>query len=309
MADLGKFSLVKLNNTNYATWKFQMEMFLVREDLWHVVAQPKPEPETSVWQKADRKARATIGLCLEQTQYTIIKDCASAVAVWNALKAYHEKSSTTSQLSLLNRLCDTKLPEGGDVEKHLLEMDSVFERLQNCGLNLDEKLKIAMMLRSMPDSYHSFASALEARPDEEIKLEFVRSKLVDQYQKRLQREGKQVVGEQVLKTQKVNRDIVCFFCKKPGHFKKNCRKWQAAKDKQPVPGPSGNNAGSSGRSNNQPVKAKQANSNTEDNKQHTNNNLLQWSMKTIVAVSILCRLRGRIKEVSISIRNTIMPRA
>ena len=27
MADLGKFSIVKLGNSNYGTWKFQMEMW------------------------------------------------------------------------------------------------------------------------------------------------------------------------------------------------------------------------------------------------------------------------------------------
>lgn len=160
MADAGRFSLVKLNNTNYATWKFEVEMLLTREELWFAVAEEKPEPETDAWRKSDKKARATIALCVDPSQYTLIKDCTTARAVWEALKSYHEKSTTTSQLSLLIRLCDSKLQEGGDAEKHLLEMDSLFERLQNAGINLEEKLKVAMVLRSMPDSYHYLASVL-----------------------------------------------------------------------------------------------------------------------------------------------------
>lgn len=254
MADPGKFAISKLGNTNYASWKFQMEMFLIREDLWHVVADAKPEPVTDAWNKADRKARATLGLCIDESQYVLIKDSVSAKAVWDALKAYHEKSTASSQLSLLNRLCDAKLSENGDVEKHLLELDSLFERLVNAGLELAEKLKIAMVLRSMPESYHFLASALEARPDADVTMQLVRSKLMDEYHKRQERSGKSSSGEQVLKTQKVNKEKLCFFCKKPGHFKNDCRKWQSVKEKNSGEGLSGVKPGGSGQ---QPAKAKQ----------------------------------------------------
>lgn len=259
MSDPGKFAIAKLGNNNYASWKFQIEMFLIREDLWHVVEDAKPEPVSDAWRKADRKARATLGLCIEESQYVLIKDCDSAKAVWDVLKAYHEKSTASSQLSLLNRLCDAKVSETGDVEKHLLELDKLFERLANAGLELAEKLKIAMTLRSMPESYHFLASALEARPDEDITLKLVRSKLMDEYHKRLERSGKPAPGEQVLKTEKVNKERLCFFCHKPGHFKKDCRKWLALQEKNNDGEPSGGKPGRGPGGNSQHhAKAKQA---------------------------------------------------
>lgn len=151
MADPSKFSIAKLGNNNYGTWRFQMEMFLTREELWHVIAEQAPVPVTEAWNRADKKAKATIGLCIEQSQYTLIKSSTTAKEVWDALRTYHEKATITSQLSLLIRLCDTKLGESGNVEKHLLEMDALFERLEGAGLKLEEKLKIAMVLWSMPE--------------------------------------------------------------------------------------------------------------------------------------------------------------
>lgn len=251
MAEAGKFTLAKLNNNNYATWKFEIEMLLTREDRWFVVDEVKPEPETDTWRKADRKARTTIALCVEPSQYTLIRDCASARDVWDALKAYHEKSTTTSQLSLLIRLCDAKLQEGGDAEKHLLEMDTLFGRLQNVGLTLEEKLKVAMVLRSMPESYHFLASALEARPDADITMQLVKSKLLDEFHKRCERDGKGPGGEQVLKTQS---NLTCFFCKQPGHY----WKWQAMKGSQDEAGFSGSNKPNNGGQ--RKFKAKQATS-------------------------------------------------
>lgn len=257
MADPGKFAITKLGNSNYATWRFQMEMFLTREELWHVVDDDAPVPVTEAWTRADKKARATIGLCLEQSQYTLIKDCASARAVWDALRAYHEKATITSQLSLLIRLCDAKLGESGNVEKHLLDMDSLFERLEGAGLKLEEKLKIAMVLRSMPESYHFLASALEARPDADITMELIRTKLLDEYRKRQERVGKSTGDERALTTQNMSKDKVCFFCNKPGHFKRDCRKWQA--QNSGMEGTSGSSSGSKPQKGNQrQVKAKQA---------------------------------------------------
>lgn len=254
MADPSKFSIAKLGNNNYGTWRFQMEMFLTREELWHVIAEQAPVPVTEAWNRADKKAKATIGLCIEQSQYTLIKSSTTAKEVWDALRTYHEKATITSQLSLLIRLCDTKLGESGNVEKHLLEMDALFERLEGAGLKLEEKLKIAMVLRSMPESYHFLVSALEARPDADITMELIKTKLLDEYRKRQERDGSSVAGEQALKTQKVTKDKLCFFCKKPGHFKRDCRKWQAV-CKEP--------AGASGSGNKPPKtsqqqKAKQA---------------------------------------------------
>lgn len=92
------------------------------------------------------------------------------------------------------------------------------------------------------------------------KMELVRSKLVDEYHKRCERHGKAAGGEQVLKVQKVNR--TCFFCKQPGHFKKDCPKWLAVKDKQ-HDGSSGSKPGSSGRNKGQ-FKAKQVTNTARD---------------------------------------------
>lgn len=232
MADLGRFSIVKLGNNNYAAWKFQMQMFLVREELWNVVSEATPAaPIPDAWHKADKKALATIALSIEQSQYPLIKDCSTAKDMWEALKQYHEKTTAASQLSLLIRLCDAKVGEEGDVEKHLLDMDVLFEQLQSAGLVLDEKLQIAMVLRSMPESYHFLASTLEARPDQDVTMGLVRSKLLDEYRKRAERKGPPTGEEQVLKAE-ANKQKVCFFCNKPGHYKRDCRKFLALKEKR-----------------------------------------------------------------------------
>jgi len=61
MADATLLRIAKLNGNNYQTWKFKVELLLIKEDLWEVVSQDPPDPVTAAWRTKDRKARATIG--------------------------------------------------------------------------------------------------------------------------------------------------------------------------------------------------------------------------------------------------------
>lgn len=131
-----------------------MRMLLIREELWSVISDGKPEDaDDDDWKRDDQRAIATIGLCLEDSQFSIIKKKESAKEVWESLKTYHEKPNMTSRVSLLKRLCSINLIEGGDMEKHLVVLDELFERLDNVGQKLDDTLKVAMILRSLPDSF------------------------------------------------------------------------------------------------------------------------------------------------------------
>lgn len=141
MEALNKF--VQLNNHNWQTWKFRMEMLLTREDLWYVIESPKPAVNPGQWEKDDKKARATMGLCIEENQYGLIRTAASAMAFWNSLKQYHEKVTVTSRVSLLKRLCNLNLLEDGDLECHLFEIEELFDRLTQAGQELAESLKVA----------------------------------------------------------------------------------------------------------------------------------------------------------------------
>lgn len=225
-----KISFPLLNNGNYSTWKVRMEMLLTRDDYWFAVEDPKPEPVTSDWRKANQKALATIVLFLEDSQMNLVKGVTTARDAWTKLKSYHEKASMTSRVSLLKRICSLNLvegrAEGPDMERHLYELDELFDRLQCAGQVLEPSLKIAMVLRSLPDSYDVLVTALESRKDEDLTMEIVKQKLLDEWQRRTERSVSSSfgTGESALKSvAKRQEEKVCFHCRKPGHFRRNCR--------------------------------------------------------------------------------------
>uniref|UniRef100_A0A8D8AYJ9 (northern house mosquito) hypothetical protein n=1 Tax=Culex pipiens TaxID=7175 RepID=A0A8D8AYJ9_CULPI len=94
-----RFGLQKLNNDNYSSWKFKVELLLVREDMWGCVdpgTKPNAVDEAS-WKALDAKCRATIGLLLEDNQLGLIRGAATSKDTWAALKDHHHKATLTSK--------------------------------------------------------------------------------------------------------------------------------------------------------------------------------------------------------------------
>lgn len=217
-----KYLFARLNNLNYQVWKTRMEMFLKREDTWFAVEDPAPQPVTSEWTKADRKAHGAIVLYVEDSQLNLIRGATSAEETWNRLKDFHEKTTMTSRVSVLRRICSLNMAEGGNVEQHLVELEELFDRLSCAGLELEVPLKVAMIYRSLPESFGSLVTALESRPDGDQTIELVKQKLLDEYQRRSERSS--CTGENALKLQSAGRkEKVCYHCRKPGHFRRDCR--------------------------------------------------------------------------------------
>ncbi|KXJ69374.1 hypothetical protein RP20_CCG027404 [Aedes albopictus] len=225
-----KVQVPKLNGSNYSSWKFSTELLLIREDLWKFVTKPRPEEVAATenvpvnaaaveaWDSGDQRARATIGLLMESNQHGLIKQTKTAREAWDRLKDHFEKPTLTSKVSYLRSLIAKRYCEGEDMEKHVHEMEEVFERLSVAGLKLDEKLQVALVLSSLPKTFNTLTTALESRADDELTLDLVKTKLIDEVTK----QGS--FGESVLKAGSGKKVIVCHYCKKPGHKQRECRK-------------------------------------------------------------------------------------
>ncbi|XP_062710681.1 uncharacterized protein LOC134288810 [Aedes albopictus] len=172
-----KYLFSRLSNQSYPVRKKRMAMLLKREDLWSVVSEPKPEPATDGWLKRDQKALATIVLYVEDCQLNLVRDAVTATEVWKVLQDFHEKVTVTSRVALLRRICSLNMAEGGDIEKHL---------------------KIAMIYRSLPESYGGLITALESRPDADQTLQLIKQKLLDEHQRCEERS--EDVSEKAMKT-------------------------------------------------------------------------------------------------------------
>lgn len=63
-----------LTTANYSTWEFKIEIFLIKEDLFHVITEDQPNPMTGDWSKSDKNVRALINLTIHDSQIMHVKN-------------------------------------------------------------------------------------------------------------------------------------------------------------------------------------------------------------------------------------------
>ena len=217
---MDKFGIERPGSDNYESWSFQMKNLLMREEQWKFVTEEMPEPVTEVWKTKNDKAQGTISLFVGIMQQSLIQNCTTAKQIWETLKDLNQKTSLTSKVPILKRIVNMTYGDCDDMELHLHEMEDLFQRLSNTGLELGATLKVVLVHRSIPASYQALTLALESRPEVELTMEAVKRKLIDEALKRNERS---VPGESLLRAETGPKRIVCYRCDKPRHMKRDRR--------------------------------------------------------------------------------------
>lgn len=215
---------------------------LTSEDLWEVISEDQPaagaegEDATIIntWKKKDAKAKAKMGLLVDNDQLIHVKNSKSAKELWNLLKDYHQKATAHGKMFYIKSLFNKQLPENGDMEKHINSMIEELDKLAAIGKTLDDDIFISAIFNSLPPSYSILITTMESHP-EDLTVSFVKGKLLEEYRKRKLKDSENSSSENALKVTFKNDSkskSSCFFCKKFGHMKKNCRSYKAWLEKQ-----------------------------------------------------------------------------
>lgn len=174
----------KLNNTNFQNWKFKIDLLLLKEGLCDVVTNIPPAEPDSDYLKLDGQARAIIGLAIEDNQLVHIQKLGSAKQYYDALKAYHEQRTVSSPILIMKSICQLRLEEGCNAEKHITTMKNLFDQLVSQGDNISDIFIVTLILGSLPKSYDPLITAFESRPENELTIDLVTGRIIHEYRRR-----------------------------------------------------------------------------------------------------------------------------
>lgn len=216
-----------------------MELLLIKEGVWEAVNQVESSDEdtdnesssevtvilsAAELRKLDNKARALIGLMVEDDQLEFIRNETTALGSWKALKAQHEKHTHSNKVHLIRQICKLKL-EDGDVHKHMTEMNELFQKLRDINeKELSQSWNVAMLLNSLPKQYDTLITALEAREEKDLTYAFVQQKVLAEYERSIKGQRKRPEFGSVMSA--TSNDFLCHFCKMNGHFKRDCERYK-----------------------------------------------------------------------------------
>ena len=118
--------IVSLNGLNYATWRVQCQMALIRDGLWGIVNETEQAPEPDV--PADRHVKftsrrncalATIVLAVKPSLLYLFGDPEDPIVVWKKLRDQFQKKTWVNRLALRRKLHTSQLKDGESVQDHM----------------------------------------------------------------------------------------------------------------------------------------------------------------------------------------------
>ena len=239
-----KWSIDKLDGANWSTWKFQMRHLLLAKGLWEYVdgtatlADDANAQAQADFRQKSQKAFSTIVLAISTSQLYLVTSCEGPHDAWEALRTNFERDSLANKLFLKKQYFRTQMKDGTSIEKHLKDMKELTDKLAAIGAPIAEEDQVVTLLGSLPPSYATLVTALEARVDD-VSLKFVQQALIHEEQKwsssasfNRTASGRQtdtvLVGAQKKMRTGSRKQVKCYECGVLGHYRRDCPKTRSS---------------------------------------------------------------------------------
>jgi hypothetical protein len=231
---------------NWAVWKFQTRVILQSSDAWSIVdgssaipVQGQTIDETTfnrtlaAWKKNDSIAQRIIATTVEEKPLLHILNCKAAKDMWDKLIQVYEQKSETSIHMLMQQWYNLQMKSDDDIAIYVARLEDLAHRLEIMGEKIPDQMLITKLLMTLPPTYKYFISAWESTSSDQRTLANLISRLTAE-ESRMSSENPENVA---FASTKVNWNkpvlkCTCNYCKKPGHWIRDCKKRKAANERK-----------------------------------------------------------------------------
>ncbi|KAL5824752.1 hypothetical protein ACOSQ3_020815 [Xanthoceras sorbifolium] len=256
-----KFEVVKFDRRiNFTLWQVRMRAVLVQSGVQKALKGVKPaNMKYADWEDIDEKACSAIYLSLSDEVLREVISEKTTKALWEKLEFLYLKKTLTNKLYKKQCLYSLRISEGTSLSSHIDEFESLIMDLQNLDVNIEDEDQALLLLCSLPSSYRHFRETMLYRKDtislKDVKTALETKEKIDhditgqssnsqaqglyargrpEQRGRSQDRGKSR-GKSKHKSKSRGRDVICWYCKEPGHVRSKCDKLQKKRENKVTP--------------------------------------------------------------------------
>ncbi|KAL6179251.1 hypothetical protein ACLB2K_050767 [Fragaria x ananassa] len=143
-------TMVRLNNSNWITWKPRMEDILYCKDLHEPIEGVEAKTEGTLdanWKKMNRKAIGHIREWVDDSVFHHVANETDAHELWKKLESLFEKKTAAKKAFLIKEFVNMKYSDDVRVTKHLNNFQSTINQLTTMGMAINDELQALLSLR------------------------------------------------------------------------------------------------------------------------------------------------------------------
>lgn len=222
--------IAQFDGTNFSNWKYRIGILLQEKELEQFVGSNLNTilaAELDVRKHAaiklnEKKCMSVIVQSIHDNQLEYIRDQRTAKGMWDSLCKIFERKSVATQVLVRKQLLSMKYHESEDMTEFLLLFDKRIRELKSMDTLMRELDVIVHLLLTMPSEYETLVTALETLDPDKLTIEFVKTHLLDEHNKRRNFNPIKSNDSGAMMAGKMSKNIICNYCKKPGHMKFQC---------------------------------------------------------------------------------------
>ena len=128
-------NLITLKGDNHVTWKYQVRMLLLRDDLYDIVTGDEQAPSSTdnqavvSFRKRKQKSLRTITFSIDASQLHLVGEATDPKLLWEKLQSQFQLSTWANRLRIQERTFNLKLGHSDSIQDH------IYVLLLNCSRN------------------------------------------------------------------------------------------------------------------------------------------------------------------------------
>lgn len=256
----------KLVGPNYPDWLRNLKIVLASEKLLYTLDKKPPAEAPSgstaeeiksleKWWDNDLSTRCYMMASMSSELQRRYEEFAYVADIYNHLQVLFGEQTRSLRLATSKELFSSRLRDGASVHEHGVKIISLIEKLGNLEVTIPHELAVDLILWSLPSSFDGFVTnytmnKIDCSLEELVNMlknfetSIKKEKVVfyvgssSKTKKGSKSKQKKRNGlkpqKQILKTKKKvvedkKEEQLCFHCKKPGHWRRNCTEYLAQK--------------------------------------------------------------------------------
>lgn len=254
--EMTKFGFSKLGVNNYPPWSKQMKGLLAMKGYLTAITDPI-DPNTV-------QAKGLIMMCVQECHLTLVENAANAQAAWQALADLYQQQSSANILRLKREFANLEKKRDENITEFLSRTSDLREQIQAATNNpMPESDVIVAVLNALPSRFSMIKTVIEAMPALPTLTEVTAKLLLVEADKSRGNESahfnnsnqtrpfggarpriyvpphrrnnnrfgssssNNTSGNRSSPSSGTRETRKCYYCDKPGHLKKDCRKLKA----------------------------------------------------------------------------------